>query len=332
MINYHYQLVAPRKIVKKIFDENTKNKIVVKPTYLSICAADQRYFQGKRSPDILQKKLPISLIHEAVGEIVLDNNNEFNIGDKVVMLPNLNINKSINENYDPQNMFMSSDTDGFMQQNVILDKNQLIPFNFDPCVGVFSELLSVAIHAIESLKPELQKANIIGIWGDGNLGYLLNLYLSNKFPQKKIYIYGKNDDKLEFFGTASKRINVFKNEIKKVDVAFEVVGGYNSAKVINQIIETINPNGTICLLGVSEDHVSLNTRMILEKGLKLVGRSRSTKDDFQLAIKFLSNKTNQTKVKKIIGKVIEVRNIKQIEEAFDYDYTHPWKTIIKWEM
>ena len=31
--------------------------VIVRPTYLSICAADQRYFFGKRKKAIMQKKL-----------------------------------------------------------------------------------------------------------------------------------------------------------------------------------------------------------------------------------------------------------------------------------
>ncbi|MDD6396712.1 MAG: hypothetical protein PUF95_00165 [Selenomonadaceae bacterium] len=42
--------------------------VIVRPTYLSICAADQRYFFGKRKKAIMQKKLPLALIHEAVGQ------------------------------------------------------------------------------------------------------------------------------------------------------------------------------------------------------------------------------------------------------------------------
>ena len=63
--------------------ENSKihgNILWVKPTVLSICAADQRYFWGERPPHILQKKLPMALIHEGIGEIFFDPNNQYSIG------------------------------------------------------------------------------------------------------------------------------------------------------------------------------------------------------------------------------------------------------------
>jgi ribitol-5-phosphate 2-dehydrogenase len=39
---------------------------------MSICAADQRYYTGSRDENVLSKKLPMSLIHEGVGEVVFN--------------------------------------------------------------------------------------------------------------------------------------------------------------------------------------------------------------------------------------------------------------------
>ena len=49
MINTVYQLVAPRRFEIKYSDiDLNNNKVIVRPTYLSICNADQRYYQGLR--------------------------------------------------------------------------------------------------------------------------------------------------------------------------------------------------------------------------------------------------------------------------------------------
>lgn len=61
MINHRYLLIKPKLIQKTLFNENVDNKIIVKPTMLSICAADQRYFLGLRDPIILRQKLPMAL-------------------------------------------------------------------------------------------------------------------------------------------------------------------------------------------------------------------------------------------------------------------------------
>ena len=57
MINTVYQLVAPRRFEIKYSDiDLNNNKVIVRPTYLSICNADKRYYQGLREAEILRKK------------------------------------------------------------------------------------------------------------------------------------------------------------------------------------------------------------------------------------------------------------------------------------
>ena len=43
------------------------------------------------------------------------------------------------------------------------------------------------------------------------------------------------------------------------------MGGKGSQQAIEQIINIINPEGSIALLGVSELPIQVNTRMVLEK-------------------------------------------------------------------
>ena len=91
MINQVYQLVSPRQFeatFKTIDLHNHNSKVIVRPLYLSICAADLRYYCGNRDSKILSKKLPMSLIHESVGEIVYDSEHRLKNGTKVVMIPN----------------------------------------------------------------------------------------------------------------------------------------------------------------------------------------------------------------------------------------------------
>ena len=54
-----------------------------------------------------------------------------------------------------------------------------------------------------------------------------------------------------------------------------------SQQAIEQIINIINPEGSIALLGVSELSIQVNTRMVLEKGLTIIGSSRSGLKDFE---------------------------------------------------
>ena len=89
MLNAVYQLVRPRRF-EIAFEDITMDQehILVRPTHLSICNADERYYQGKRSEDILRQKLPMALIHEGIGRVVYDPTGTFQVGEKVVMIPN----------------------------------------------------------------------------------------------------------------------------------------------------------------------------------------------------------------------------------------------------
>ena len=88
MLNTVYRLYAPRSFQPIVLDAPIVDKVIVRPTYLSICNADQRYYQGTRSKEVLRRKLPMALIHEGVGEVVSDQTGVFSRGAKVVLLPN----------------------------------------------------------------------------------------------------------------------------------------------------------------------------------------------------------------------------------------------------
>lgn len=48
MLNTVYRLTAPRTIEPVVVSQDTTDKVIVRPTHLSICNADQRYYQGTR--------------------------------------------------------------------------------------------------------------------------------------------------------------------------------------------------------------------------------------------------------------------------------------------
>lgn len=102
MLNTVYRLVEPRRFEAQFTDiDILQDNVLVRPTHLSICHADQRYYQGTRAKEILEKKLPMSLIHEGIGKIEYDPKGEFEIGKYVVMIPNTPYEKDeyIGENY-----------------------------------------------------------------------------------------------------------------------------------------------------------------------------------------------------------------------------------------
>jgi ribitol-5-phosphate 2-dehydrogenase len=339
MINIHYRLHAPRRIGIDFVDENITNDcVIVRPTYLSICAADSRYYFGKRDSKVLAKKLPMSLIHEAVGVVVIDPKGDFAPGDRVVMIPNTpsKTDDIIKENYLQSSKFRGSGFDGFMQSIVLMDRDRIIKYdNIDDRIAVLSELLSVVFNAIEHFNNySHEKKQTIGIWGSGNVGYVTALVLKKIFPLAKIIVFGADVHSLNYLSFVDETYLVTNiPEDIKIDHAFECVGGEYAANAINQIIDVINPQGSICLMGVTEDLVPLNTRMILEKGLTILGNSRSSYGDFKAAINFLENfPETKSYLSRLISEEIFVQSINDMIKAFELDSKAEFKTIMKWEI
>lgn len=339
MINIMYRLVSPKSF-EEVYGEidDLENEVIVRPTYLSICNADQRYYQGSRIPEVLKLKLPMALIHEGIGKVIKDGTGNFEVGDNVVMIPNIPIEKDdfIAENYLPSSKFRSSGSDGFMEDYVSLKPDRLIkiPFNSNLKVFSFTELVTVAYQAIMRFKRYSNKnKEVIGVWGDGNLGYITSLLLKFIFPNSKIVVFGVNEDKLEMFSFADETYKT--DEVPKnltINHAFEAVGGLGSQSAIAQIIETIKPEGTISILGVSEYPIQINTRMILEKGLVIFGTTRSGRKDFLGTIKlFQENPEIIEYLENIINEVIEINNLNDINKAFDNDFNSNFgKTVLIW--
>ena len=149
----------------------------------------------------------------------------------------------------------------------------------------------------------------------------------------KIVVVGTRMEKLNYFSFADevKLITELEPDFM-VDHAFECVGGIKSEDAIEQIIDHINPEGCISLMGVSEEPVDVNTRMVLEKGLTLLGNSRSGDEDFEKAVELEQDKQTQAYLKNIISEQIEINCLNDINEAFDRDLNNDFKTVMKWNL
>lgn len=341
MINQVYRLVSERQFEVANVDESlTDDVIVVRPTHLSICAADQRYYTGSRGKEMLSKKLPMALIHEGVGEVVYDATKAFKPGTKVVMIPNTPFASDpvIAENYLQSSKFRSSGYDGLMQDYVFMRRDRVIalPDDINMKVAAFSELISVAVHAILRFESK-SNANreTFGVWGDGNLGFITSLLLKSWYPESKVYIFGKTPYKLDFFSFVDGAYSI--DDVPDdlvIDQAFECAGGMGSQYAVSQIIDVIKPEGTISLLGVSEYPIEFNSRMVLEKGLTVYGSSRSGRVDFEKTVEFLStNKRGVEYLQNLVGEVHSVHSIQDVIESFEADLRSPWgKSVMEWKI
>ena len=336
MINIVYRLKSP-KFFEEAIEEIELGGVIVRPTYLSICQADQRYYQGSRPGEVLEKKLPMALTHEGIGQVVYDKTGEFNTGDHVVMIPNTPMGEDVcRANYSYKSKFRGSGFDGFTSDLVKLDSTRVvkIPDDFNPHVAAFIELMSVAYQGIDKFSDlAITPKDILGVWGDGNLGFITALFLKEKFPDSKVIVFGKHLENLNLFSFADEvyQIHNVPDDLV-IDHAFECVGSSASQSAIDQIIGLINPQGTINLFGVSEYPVPINTRMVLEKGLTIQGNSRSEREDFVGVVKTLKQNPHLFEyLEKLVTNICEITDLSDLKEAFDKDYiSHCGKTVLKW--
>ncbi len=338
MISQQFKLVEPFVIESFFHDVSVEggDKIVVRPRSLSVCKADMRYYFGERDPEVLKKRLPMTLIHEACGEVLYDPTGEFKKGDTVVLLPNIPGEDTFYmENYRLDSLFRSSKADGFLQELMEIDRAQVVPYTKKGLddVFAFTEAISVAVHAVNHfLETSHSRRNHIGVWGDGAISYFVCCVLRNKLPDAKITVMGINPNKLQYFHFLDNVL--FTNQLENVsqfDHVFECVGGAPSGKAIDQMIDTVLPQGTMMLLGVSEHPVPINTRMVLEKGLTMIGRSRSRREDFEDAVRMLEeDDVFAARMQQMVSEKVDASTINDISKAFELAKNAEFKVVINW--
>ena len=339
MLNQIFQLTQPKNITIKYQEEDMSrgDKVLIRPYYMAICHADQRYYQGKRDPKVLKKKLPMALIHESSGIVVADPTETYQPGQIVAMVPNQPPHQTEGvffENYLEGTHFLSSGFNGFMQEVVALPLDRVVayPEEVRGPVTALAEFSSVAMHAIHRFDLIAhQRRESVLILGDGSLSYVVATSLHYLYPDLKITVVGRNNDKLQLFNFIHQAILTSElTDDQRFDHAFECTGGQGSEPAINDIIDHIKPQGTVMLMGVSDNRVAVNTRDVLEKGLTFVGSSRSGREDFERAVEMLANRRVQSRLKNIIHVDGEVQTIPDIHRAFATDLITPFKTVFKW--
>ena len=339
MINRIYRLMDTKRVEMALREISPgPGMVLAKPDYMAVCAADHRYYFGMRDRAVLDSKLPMALIHEATAAVLHDSDGRFSPGERVVLIPLLErgCNRGVKGNYDPENAFMSSGRDGFMQDFVLMPRGALVPIpgEYSLCY-VFSELLSVAINAADAFERACVRAkDSFGVWGDGSMGYTMCLLLKRLYPEAKLYIVGKTLRKLQMFSFVERyfSVNTVPDDLRFAH-CFDCVGGKGSESALRQMLRHIEPQGCIGLLGVSEEQVSVDTRTVLEKGLTLVGNSRSDASDMCKAVAMIhGDPTLQKYLEMLVSDIVEVHTEHDIAHVFEQDSLNDFKTVVKWRI
>ena len=120
---------------------------------------------------------------------------------------------------------------------------------------------------------------------------------------------------------------------EKYDTMIEIVGGKFSADAINKMIDWATVGADLILMGVSEDKVPLNTRLVLEKGLSLKGVTRSDRGDFEHVAQLLKDKHVQEQIKPMVLSENEIKTVNDIYRCYEQDINNKTligKNIMKW--
>lgn len=324
-----YKITEPKRF--EIFIEDIScDGTLVKPDNLAVCKADIRYYLGNRDINVLKRKFPMSLIHEATGVVVRDKTGTFEPGQRVVMLPCLKADcdqtkcikcvrddDKLLDNYCPESRFRSSNFDGFSKEMINTEPEYLI--KIPDGIGeeaVFSELISVGCCAMRRANLWNKKEKKIAVWGDGIMGYIISLVAKYGIGAD-VSVVGLSAEKLRMFDFAD---TYFVNDIEhmpNVSVAIEAVGGNAAASAVNQAIDKLCSGGKIILSGVSNDNAPINTRMVLEHGLTLMGTTRSVRCDFEKAVELLTVPEFRERILRLVEGVDTVSNINAYYRAFD---------------
>lgn len=340
-----FKVTSPGVIEEFIDTVNElENGVMVKVDVMAICKADIRYYLGMREKSVLEHKYPLAPIHEAVGHVVKDPTGTFKKGDKVILIPN-SVEPSeykdpsnrrcqrpdLGENYCPKATFRSSTADGFLRNYYCSEPSLLVKYeNVNPSLAVFSELLSVASAALRRINfKEVEK---LALFGDGIMAYIVYIMLMHDHPEVDLTVFGVDEEKLKCFKKA--KTSTFESyRGDKFDTLIECVGGRFSEDAINNMISLSVPGADLILMGVSENKVAINTRLILERGLSLKGVTRSTREDFEHVAKAIEDKEVQENLKIMVLSENRIGSVNDVYKCFEMDINNKkliGKNIMVW--
>ena len=270
----------------------TGRKVSVRPQLGAICNADLRYYSGRRRPEALAQKLPMALLHEGVAKVVYSPLPELPADSRVVVVPNLLrcdaptcatcSDPLIGSNYCAKNAFLSSGEDGLAQTLLDIDPENLllVPLEVPTEIACMTEMLSIGVGALRRI--DVSPRHRVVVVGNGPVGYGASI-MAAELLQCEIPIIGRAD------------------RVPEADLYFEATGGTSSERAVNSIIDAALPGATIILLGVSEERIPLDLRTVLQKGLRLFGCSRSTREDCAQTLRLLRRPTLAARARKLLA-------------------------------
>jgi len=306
------------------------DQVLVQTRYASICGTDQHIFKGEFHP---RTSVPFIPGHEFAGtvEAVGKNVQGINEGDHVVVDPIIWCGEcaACKLGHYPackRLKLTGIDQDGAFGEYVAVNDKQIYLLNKDisECDAALVEVLSIGFHACN--RAGLVEGDTALIWGAGKIGQCI-LQTARTITKNTIFLVDLQEKRLKIaYENFSDTVTIHIREQdpveiihemtngRGVDVAFEAVGHFEKIAgkpdPVPGCIKFIRGGGTVCVLGLSDEPVSILMKDLIWKEARIVA-SRVSHGEFKTTINHLSDGNLKPGIL-----VSEVMPAAQIQEAF----------------
>ena len=342
-----YCLVEPFKFVKRerVIDAVPEGWLLLKPVVAGICGSEMLYYKGQKEPEKLKKRLPMCLLHEGVAEVVeAGHGAKLQKGTKVVVDPLVPCGKcreclNHRENLCRGGRYMAATADGLARTFFVYPESRVVPVpeGVSPEVAALAEPVSVALNAVES--AGIGRGERVAVIGDGTVGYLVASVASSvaKVPAEDLFFVGVVDEKLALAKDFASPLNSIKEKARLdnladgLDVVFEAAGGGAHRITVAQAVRLLRPGGRGVLLGISLGEVPVAVTDVVNKGLTLIGSTRSRIEHYVRVLDLLKEDTvfGSRIGRAISGKRFTIRSPDNLNAAFRYADTEEGEARMK---
>ena len=307
-----------------ITDPVSKNgSVLIDVQKTGICGSDIHYWDAGQ---------PITLVmgHEFCGKVLNPGSRtDLKVGDRVTGLPISPCGKceaclSNNPQYCPETwayaVGLSLTNPGAYAEKTTVRPDLVIkvPDNVSDEEAAMVEPTAVGYHAVNI--GNVKKGDNVLVIGAGIIGQISALLAkkkgasyvaiaeTNELRGKKAVRLGCAD---EFFNAKDENFiaNVKKHNEYGFDVVLDCCG--NSIAVTNAIL-CAKPNGTVVLVGVSLDSITIPSSVAVIKEMKLLGAIAYTKEEFEECLNMMARK--EIEMLKFVDDII---TLEEVQKAFE---------------
>jgi L-iditol 2-dehydrogenase len=297
---------GPNSLIIENFDPGRlkPDELMIKIGACGVCGTDFHIYNGEAPAEI-----PVVIGHEFTGEVIETGSgiNNFNLGDRVAVDPNIPCNicefcRSGRINLCKNLKALGVTINGGFSYitRVPVSQAYLLPPNFPYEIAAFAEPLSCCIHGIN--QAEIKLSDNVAIIGAGTIGLLMLQLVKLKNP-RQVYVFEKVNYKKEvaFSLGADKVIDPSDSPLEETaDIVIECAGTQESAELSLIIIKE---GGKIVLFGKAapSEFLSLNLQSFFHKELTIKA-SLLNPYTFQTAVDLLVTgkiKVDSFKIEKI---------------------------------